>query len=240
RIPIGPSRERTPASARSTDAGSVTSSATPSPPIAAATRAAASPSRSATATRRPCAASSRHTAAPIAPAPPLTSATRGSATAGSLLPELREVGLPPGGERLDSLAGLGRAHEELEPGEGERAEAADRLAVGVEGVLEKAQCGRALLEDLVGPAPHLRAQLGGWHDRGRQCPAQHRLGVVLPAQEPDLARALLAEDAREVRAAEAGVEGADPGAGLPEAGRVGRDREIAHDVQHVAAADRVA
>ena len=38
----------------------------------------------------------------------------------------------------------------------------------------------------------------------------------------------------------AGVEAADPWAGLAEAGVVRRDREVADEVQHLAAADRVA
>ena len=40
--------------------------------------------------------------------------------------------------------------------------------------------------------------------------------------------------------AEAAVEGADLRPGLPEARVVGGDREVADEVQHVAAADRVA
>src|SRR5262249_30794241 len=70
----------------------------------------------------------------------------------------------------------------------------------------------------------------------------HALGlarVVLPAQVPDFARLLLADDAREVRRTEAAVEAADARAGLPEARILGRDREIAHHVQHVSPADRV-
>ena len=66
------------------------------------------------------------------------------------------------------------------------------------------------------------------------------LRVVLPAQVPDLARLLLAHDARHVGGAEARVEAAHPRPGLPEARVVGRDREVAHQVQHVAAADGVA
>ena len=65
-------------------------------------------------------------------------------------------------------------------------------------------------------------------------------GVVLAAQEPDLARLLLADDARQVAGAVAAVEAADLRPGLPEARVVGGDREVADDVQHVAAADRVA
>ena len=66
------------------------------------------------------------------------------------------------------------------------------------------------------------------------------LRVVLAAQEPDLARLLLTDDARQVRAAEAGVEAADARPGLAELRVVGGDRQIADEVQHVAAADRVA
>ena len=65
-------------------------------------------------------------------------------------------------------------------------------------------------------------------------------GVVLPAEEPDLLRLLLPDDAREQSRAVAGVEAPDPGAGLAEAGVVGGDREVADELQHLAAADRVA
>ena len=64
-------------------------------------------------------------------------------------------------------------------------------------------------------------------------------GVVLTAQEPDLARLLLADRSREQPGAEAAVERPDARTGLTEARVVGRDREVAHHVQHVAAADRV-
>src|SRR4030095_14387722 len=63
---------------------------------------------------------------------------------------------------------------------------------------------------------------------------------VLAAQVPDLARLLLADDAREVRRAEPAVEAADARAGLAEARVLGRDREIAHHVEHAPAADRMA
>ena len=67
------------------------------------------------------------------------------------------------------------------------------------------------------------------------------LGVVQAAQEPDLLRlAWTPTCAREQPGAEAAVEAADPGAGLPEDGVVGGDRQVADQVQDVAAADRVA
>ena len=103
-----------------------------------------------------------------------------------------------------------------------------RSAVG-----DSARISSAQLADLV-------PQLAGGHHRVHQAPALRGLRVVLAAQEPDLARPLLADDAREVAGAEAGVERADARAGLAEARRVGGDREVAQHVQHVSAADRVA
>src|SRR5439155_18588328 len=50
----------------------------------------------------------------------------------------------------------------------------------------------------------------------------------------------LADDARQVGRAEAGVERADARPRLAEAGRVRGDRQVAKDVKDVAAADRVA
>ncbi len=50
----------------------------------------------------------------------------------------------------------------------------------------------------------------------------------------------MAHDARQHRRAETRIEGADPWPGLAEDGVLGRDREVADDVQHMAAADGVA
>ena len=78
----------------------------------------------------------------------------------------------------------------------------------------------------------------GRDDLVDQAPALGGRGVVLAAQEPDLAGALLADDAGEVAGAEAGVEGADARAGLAELRGVRGDGQVAQHVQHVAAADR--
>ena len=66
------------------------------------------------------------------------------------------------------------------------------------------------------------------------------LRVVLAAQEPDLLRLAQADRLGQQRGAEAAVEGADARAGLAEARVVGGDREVADEVQDLAAADRVA
>src|SRR5262249_25497186 len=63
---------------------------------------------------------------------------------------------------------------------------------------------------------------------------------VLAAEKPDLLGLLRADEAREYGGAEAAVERPDLRPGLPEARVVRGDRQVAHDVQDVAAADRVA
>src|SRR5690606_30772530 len=88
--------------------------------------------------------------------------------------ELPEVGVALLGEGGDALARLVAVHEQVEPGERQRADAGDRLAVGVERVLEEAQRGGTLLEDLVGPAAQLGAQLAARHDGVHQAPLEHR------------------------------------------------------------------
>src|SRR4029077_15564592 len=65
------------------------------------------------------------------------------------------------------------------------------------------------------------------------------LRVVLLAEEPDLARLLLADDAGQQAGAVPAVEAPDARPGLSELCVVGRDREVADDVEDVAAADRV-
>src|SRR3954470_11241890 len=91
----GPNASPTAATARPTDAVSVTSSSVASPSISAATSRAASASRSPTATRAPSAARRRAVAAPMPPAPPVTSAVRPSRrmTANHILAALGRPGL---------------------------------------------------------------------------------------------------------------------------------------------------
>src|SRR2546422_997126 len=67
-----------------------------------------------------------------------------------------------------------------------------------------------------------------------------RARVVLAAEEPDLLRALGPDHVREQARAEAAVEGPDARAGLAEARVLGGDREVADEVQDLAAAHRVA
>src|SRR3954452_11961303 len=91
----GPTAPPTVATARPTEAVSVTSSSVARPSISAATSPAASTSRSPTATRAPSAARRRAVAAPMPPAPPVTSAVRPSRrmTANHILAALGRPGL---------------------------------------------------------------------------------------------------------------------------------------------------
>ena len=70
--------------------------------------------------------------------------------------------------------------------------------------------------------------------------SQRLLGGVLPAQKPDLLGLLRPDEVRQQARAEAAVEGAHLRADLSEARVVGGDRQVADEVQHVPAADRVA
>src|SRR5208282_6659114 len=63
---------------------------------------------------------------------------------------------------------------------------------------------------------------------------------ILAAQEPNLARFFLADQARQVGGAEAGINAANPRADLAEAGGIGRDRKVADYMEDVSSADCVA
>src|SRR4029079_895741 len=73
-----------------------------------------------------------------------------------------------------------------------------------------------------------------------QAHLERRLRVVLLAEVPDLARLLLPDDAGQEPGSVATVEAADARARLADPCVLRRDGEVANDVQHVAAADRVA
>jgi hypothetical protein len=78
-----------------------------------------------------------------------------------------------------------------------------------------------------GTTGRLFFELGQRHDGVDEAHVEGLLGVVLAAEEPDLAGLLLADDAGHVAGAVAAVEAADLGAGLAEAGVVGGDRDVA-------------
>ena len=95
-------------------------------------------------------------------------------------------------------------------------------------------------QDLAAPRLDFGVELLGRHDLVDE-PHRERLGRrVAPAQEPDLARPLLADEPRQIGGAPARIDRADLGADLAELRLLRRDRQVAHGRQHIAAADRIA
>src|SRR5215204_4989279 len=156
------------------------------------------------------------------------------------LGELAEVGLALLLVGVTALLCLFGAVEEEVRVVGELLDAGDAVLVGVEAGLQEAQRERRQLEHLAAPLDGLLLEPLERHD-GVDEPHLERLpGVVLAAQEPDLLGLLGPDQARQQPRAVAAVERSHPRPRLPEAGVVGGDRQVAHDVQHVAAADGVA
>src|SRR6266511_4064654 len=123
---------------------------------------------------------------------------------------------------------------------GELLDAGESVVGRVERRLQHAQRERAVPEHLPTPRDRLDLELLERDDLVHEAHVERLLRVVFVAQEPDLTRLLLADAAGEEARAVATVERADLGPGLAEPCVVGGDREVAHDVQDVPAADRVA
>src|SRR4051812_14059344 len=126
----------------------------------------------------------------------------------------------------------GVAGELLDPGETVVGRVARRL--------DHAERERAVLQHLPAPCHGLLLQPLERHDGVDQAHVEGLLRVVLAAQEPDLARLLLPARGRQAPRPVPAVERPDARTGLPEAGVVGGDGEVAHHVEHVPATDRVA
>ncbi len=118
-------------------------------------------------------------------------------------------------------------------------QAGEPVLGGVEARLEQPQCERRQRQHLAAPGHRFALELLERHDGVDEAPLECLTRVVLAAEEPDLLSPLLADLRSEDARAVAAVEGADARARLPEAGVLGGDREVADDVQDVAAADRV-
>src|SRR6266498_77572 len=154
--------------------------------------------------------------------------------------ELGEVGLALLAEGVAALLRLLGHVVEVSRVTGELLDACQPVGVRVEARLEQPQCQRALAEDLAAPVEGDLLQAVEGHDRVDQAHRQCLHGVVLVAQEPDLGRLLASHGAGEHPHPVAAVERPHPRARLAEAGVVGRDRQVADQVQDVPAADGVA
>src|SRR5436190_10225012 len=154
--------------------------------------------------------------------------------------ELAEVRLPLLDEGVASFLRFFRQVIEQGRAAAEVEEADLSVAVGVHRSFQKAQRHRREREHLAAPLERLGFELIERDYRINESHLQRLLRVVLAAEVPDLARFFLSDDAREVYGSESRVERADARARLSEARVFRGDREVAYDVQHVAAADRVA
>src|SRR5215211_4549335 len=154
------------------------------------------------------------------------------------LRELAEVGLALLLVGVTALLRLLRLVEEEVRVVGELLDAGDAVLVRVEAGLQQAQGERRQREHLAAPLHGLLLERLERDDRVDQPHVERLLRVVLPGQEPDLLGLLGPDQARQDRGAVAAVERAHARAGLAEARVVGGDRQVADDVQHVAAADR--
>ena len=114
------------------------------------------------------------------------------------------------------------------------------ILVGVEARLHHPQRERRHLQHLPAPADRLGFELRQRDDGVDQPHLQRLLSVVLATQKPDLLGFLGTDEPRQLGGAEAAVERSDLRADLAEAGVVGGDRQVADDVQDMAAADRPA
>ena len=111
---------------------------------------------------------------------------------------------------------------------------------GVEARLQQPQRERRQREHLAAPRHRLLLEAVERHDGVDEAHLE-RLRASYWRQRNQISLAFFwADEVAQDRRAEAAVEGADARAGLPEARVVGGDREVAHEVQDVPAADRVA
>src|SRR5436190_15723752 len=161
----------------------------------------------------------------------------GSSRAPREPPEIGRTLLEECPASLVGLLGLVEQHRRVA---GELLEPGESVRVGVESPLQEPNRGGALLEDLVRPADALRLELGEGDDRVDETHFEGLVRVVLAAQVPDLAGPLLADDPGEDPDAIAAVERADLRAGLAEDRVLRGDRQVADDMEDVAATDRIA
>src|SRR5882672_511925 len=140
-------------------------------------------------------------------------------------------------EGVAAFHGFVRLIVKPEGGVGELGDPGALLGVDIEGLLGEGEGRRALLEEGGTPLLRLGAEVLERHHLVHEPHVERLLRRVLQAQVPDLARLLLAHDAGQIARAVPGVHAPHARTRLAEDGRVRRDREIAEDVQDVAAAD---
>ena len=110
----------------------------------------------------------------------------------------------------------------------------------VERTLEQPDRQRAVTENLLCPLYAFGLNLLDRHHRVDQSHFQRLFRVILAAEIPNLAGLLLPDDAREITGTKPAVETAHARTDLAKNAVIRRDREVAHEMQHVSTADGVA
>src|ERR1035437_1159374 len=157
-----------------------------------------------------------------------------------LLLELVEIRRAPLHECVASFHGFFGAVVESQRDSAHRSDSLDVVGFGVEGGLGDPDRGRAQGQDLAPPSARLVHQLRGEYHLVDQAHLQSFIRRILAAQEPNLARFFLADQARQVGGAEPGIDAANPRTDLAEAGGIGRDGKVADYMEDVSSADCVA
>src|SRR5438477_937653 len=118
-------------------------------------------------------------------------------------------------------------------------EPADPAMPGAERCFDRGQCKGAALGNLQSHVARRLFQLIVRHDLVDHAEFEGFARREARVAEPDLLRLLLADQVFEVPGAEPGVEAPHHRPDLAEDRALLRDRDVAHDLQHVAAADRI-
>ena len=113
------------------------------------------------------------------------------------------------------------------------------IAIGIEGGLEAAQRERRVREHFAAPLQGFFFQIGKWHHGVNESHIERLLSIVLTAEIPNLTGFFLTNDARQITGTESAIERANFGSRLAKTSVIGSDGEIANNVQHVTATDRI-
>src|SRR4051794_23321317 len=153
-----------------------------------------------------------------------------------VLGEVRAASLLVG---VAALLALLRHVEEQRRVMGELLDTGEAILGGVEARLEQPQGKRGEGVHLAAPGDRLPLEVSEWEDRVDQPHVERLLRVVEPGEEPDLLGLLDAHVPSQERGAEAAVEAPNPRTGLAEDGVVSGDRQVADQMEDVAATNGV-
>src|SRR5713101_8913446 len=151
--------------------------------------------------------------------------------------ELMEVRRALFVEGCDAFLRFRRIVEHLHRMQGKVADATNVVGVGIERPLCQSNRRRRSLRKLVGPILDSGIQLRRWHDLIHKPHLTRLFGGVAIVDEPDLARLLVADVARQEGSAPTSIDRADLRSDLTKLSSVGSNRKIAKRCQDISAAN---